>query len=330
MDTSSPITGPAAATPPPLPRTPVPPYIAGRVPWKAVGIYVAISWGMLWVFALPFWWLPRGIADPLFTPVIAVGMLSPAIASLIVAKAIERTSWRTRVGLRFRGRWKALLVWTPLAALLVLAAHAIAAVIMVLRGVPGDLTGRSWAQLGAAQLSEAAGTEIGAGAAVTVMLVSMLVGILITAVPALGEEIGWRGWLWPALKPLGLPRAVALGGIIWSLWHLPIMLIGYNYPGAPRAAAIAMFLVPCIAMNLLFGAITERAKGNPIPAAFAHAALNAGLGTMLGIFSTQATAAQLNLFLDTALGLIGAIVIACLGVLVMPWGRIRAARERAR
>jgi uncharacterized protein len=45
----------------------------------------------------------------------------------------------------------------------------------------------------------------------------------------LGEEIGWRGFLLPRLMPLGKAKAYLLVGVIWGLWHAPLVLVGFNY-----------------------------------------------------------------------------------------------------
>lgn len=325
-ETHPPAAAPAPAAPQGRGRGPAPRPQFAAVPWRRVGLFLAFSYGLFALCALPFWFLSDGISHPLFTPVIAVGMLAPALASVILAKGVEKTSWRTRVGLRFRGRWRALLAWGPLALLLTLALGLLGAVLMVLRGVPGDLTGRTWLALTTEQLSTAAGTEIPPTAAAAAMLATVAIGIAITTIFALGEEIGWRGWLWPALKPLGTIRASVLGGVIWSLWHLPVVLIGYNYVGQPRAAAIAMFLLPCIAMSLLYNGLTERAGGNPIPAAIAHAANNSATPLLIGLVATAQTMEAMNPFVDNASGIVGVALLLLAAAAVVPWARLR--RER--
>lgn len=288
-----------------------------RVSWRSVLLFVAVAYGLFALCAAPFWVLEGGIAHPLYTLVIGVGMFAPTVASVVVAKLMDRTSWRDTVGLRFRGRWSRILLWVPLALLLMLGINVATAVIMVLRGVPGDLTGSTWATEVSRTMSES-GAEMPTAGAVALILGISAIGVLLTVVPALGEEIGWRGWLWRALKPLGTWRAIVLGGAIWSLWHLPVTLIGHNYTGQPRWAAVAMFIPACIALNYLFSAITERAGGNPIPAAFAHATLNSTLGLTISIVATSETAAGLNWFLDTPLGLLGIVLTATVAFLVMP------------
>lgn len=304
--------------PAPAPRARV-----DTVPWRQVGLFALLATGMFAVFALPFWILDEGIAHLLYSLVIGVGMLTPTVASLILARGVERTSWRTRVGLRFRGRWRSLLLWIPLSVVLVLGIHLAGAVVMVLRGVPGDLSGRTWLEITSALLSETLGTEVGVATVIAFTLVALTLNVTVTTLSTLGEEIGWRGWLWPALRPLGVLRGSVVGGVIWSLWHLPIVLIGHNYPGAPRPAAIAMFAVACIAMSFLFGAITERAQGNPIPAGVAHAVVNAALGTVLALVATTETMTAMNPFVDTVLGATGVVLLLAVGAAVMPWGRLR-------
>ncbi len=50
--------------------------------------------------------------------------------------------------------------------------------------------------------------------------------VLLGSLAALGEEIGWRGHLYPRWLQAGLPRAGFFTGLIWSVWHLPLILWG--------------------------------------------------------------------------------------------------------
>src|SRR5690606_10998332 len=42
----------------------------------------------------------------------------------------------------------------------------------------------------------------------------ILVAGLVNLLPALGEEVGWRGWLWPRLQPLGQLPAILISGVV--------------------------------------------------------------------------------------------------------------------
>src|SRR4029079_19710629 len=59
----------------------------------------------------------------------------------------------------------------------------------------------------------------------------------------LGEEYGWRGYLLPRLLPLGEIRATMIVAAIWAAWHLPILLIGLNYPNQRLLAVLPAFAV---------------------------------------------------------------------------------------
>ena len=320
MDTVGPASSAPVAAPAPgvtATRSPAPVIRYSQVPWRRIGLFTLIAYGLLALAAAPFWFLPGGIAHPAFTLVIAVGMWAPAVASLIMAKGVERVSWRTRVGLRFRGRWARILAWMPLGLVLVIALLLLCDLVAAARGVPKDLTGRTWLETGMAQTAAQTGQEIPGLVLVLITAVAVVAGLVVTMLATLGEEIGWRGWLWPALTPLGRGRAAIVGGIIWSLWHLPVVLIGFNYPGANRAAAVAMFLLPCIAMTLLFGALTDRAAGSPLPAALAHAGINTLFGVILGITATPQTMAHYSHFVDGPLGITGALLMAAAGGLLL-------------
>ena len=79
---------------------------------------------------------------------------------------------------------------------------------------------------------------------------------LINMFLALGEEIGWRGFLYPQLKAgFGRKKGWILGGIIWGIWHWPLIwLIGYEY-GAASGNPAGYVGFPVIGM-LLFCVIT--------------------------------------------------------------------------
>ena len=76
---------------------------------------------------------------------------------------------------------------------------------------------------------------------------ALLLGGVINLIPSLGEEWGWRGYLLPKLVEClpTLPALVA-SGVIWGLWHAPIIAMGHNYgvgyAGFPVTGILAMCL----------------------------------------------------------------------------------------
>lgn len=100
----------------------------------------------------------------------------------------------------------------------------------------------------------------------------------INMIPAFGEEVGWRGLLFPTLCELMHKRAaVVVSGVIWGIWHAPIIAIGHNYgldyPGAPWAGILVM-IVACTTLGACMCYLRERTQ-SAWPCALAHGAVNA-------------------------------------------------------
>jgi membrane protease YdiL (CAAX protease family) len=93
---------------------------------------------------------------------------------------------------------------------------------------------------------------------------------------ALGEELGWRGFLLPRLLPLGQWRAILLSGAIWGIWHAPAILQGHNYPGRP-VAGVFMMIVFCVLLGAIFSWLYLRTR-SPWAPALAHGSINAIAG----------------------------------------------------
>ena len=53
----------------------------------------------------------------------------------------------------------------------------------------------------------------------------IVVAGLMNSLFALGEEIGWRGWLWIRLQPYGQLVSILVSGVVWGIWHAPLVLL---------------------------------------------------------------------------------------------------------
>ena len=94
-------------------------------------------------------------------------------------------------------------------------------------------------------------------------------------VQALGEEIGWRGFLVPELaKAYSFTQTSLISGIIWMLWHSPLILFAdYNNTGAPRWFGLLCFVVVVIGVSFVFAWLRLR-SGSLWPAVLLHASHN--------------------------------------------------------
>ncbi|HSE11209.1 MAG TPA: type II CAAX endopeptidase family protein [Rudaea sp.] len=97
---------------------------------------------------------------------------------------------------------------------------------------------------------------------------------LISAIPACGEEFGWRGFLQGRLiERFGLRRGIVVLGTIWAFWHLPAQAAGYNFPDHPLLGAFVLSPIELAATSFFLAWLTLRARGF-WPAALAHGAGN--------------------------------------------------------
>jgi len=70
---------------------------------------------------------------------------------------------------------------------------------------------------------------------------------------ALGEEIGWRGFLVPELsKTTSFTTTALISGIIWSCWHYPILIWGDYNSGTPTWYGLMCFTVMVVAISFVF------------------------------------------------------------------------------
>ena len=149
-------------------------------------------------------------------------------------------------------------------------------------------------------------------------LQAMILSPLLNGIPTFGEEFGWRGYLQPKLMPLGGRKAVVLTGLIWGIWHWPVIWMGYNYGmdyfGAPYLGPLAMVWFTLI-LSVIFGWVTIQSK-NVWPAVIAHGAIN-GIASLSLLFSQGKPDPILG---PTPVGLIGGMgfTIFALVILLLP------------
>lgn len=120
-----------------------------------------------------------------------------------------------------------------------------------------------------------------AGRFLKYLLVSLTLGTLQNCKPATGEELGWRGYMLTRLRVAGFPAPILLSGLVWALWHLPLILSG-EYPPVRRSVpSVAVFLLDITAMGCVI-AWLRLSSGSLWPCIWAHGAWNA---VILGPFN---------------------------------------------
>jgi len=109
---------------------------------------------------------------------------------------------------------------------------------------------------------------------VAYIIVTGTAGMVLNSFAALGEELGWRGFLVPELaKVTSFGRVAFLSGLIWATWHVPL-IVGADYHGAnPVWYSLLCFGIMVVSMGYLAAWIRLK-SGSVWPAMLLHASHN--------------------------------------------------------
>jgi membrane protease YdiL (CAAX protease family) len=156
-------------------------------------------------------------------------------------------------------------------------------------------------------------------AALSSMLTS---GLGLACTLALGEEIGFRGYLLPRLMHLGTTRALLLSGLLHALWHLPLMFLTPFIPVLGNGLImIPVFVLALVAGGVFYGYLQLRSEG-VWPATLAHGGINWLFAMFAGLTVTASPVALAYLA-----GEMGLLTLA-ISALVAGWLLYRLERRR--
>ena len=260
--------------------------------------YLILTFSLAYLIQIGVWLLFKSGYAMIGQLVMALMMFVPTLGVLFSGHGIKRVGWNPKIKKNIR---LILIAWLFPA---VLAAAGAALYFLIF---PGHL------DLSGGYLSASSGTDI-----VPVLeeqgityplyvLISLVCSItyapLLNALTGLGEEIGWRGFLYPQLKArFGRTKGWILGGVIWGMWHWPLIwLIGYEYGAAAGNAAgyfgspvtgMIVFCVFTVALGILCDWLYERSGSIWLPSV-CHGAVNAVFGIPLMICLTDTGSARL-------------------------------------
>lgn len=228
---------------------------------KRIIIFVLFSYGLSW--ALSGLFFLSGIFDEDIVLSLAniFAMFTPAIGSLLTRRITKEGMENSMLRLNINGKVKYYLLAVALPLIYAAVTNVLNVLVM---GEKFDLN---------AAFEYAEVSAVGYTAAIFFNIALSFATLPIY----LGEELGWRGYLFPKLKTvMNRPAAYIVGGIIWGAWHTPAIIAGHNfgkdYAGYPYVGVLTM-CVSCIAVGIIFTWLTEKTN-SVYPAAIAHAINN--------------------------------------------------------
>lgn len=264
-------------------------------------IVCLFSWAM---FAVAHWGFGMGADTPVGLMLFStVYMFFPLITALVL-QAIDKEKFNHTGLVNFKIKWSWAVAWLlplvmTLACILVnglmpgVELKYNAEQLINQYHIPEDQQEMVREQLG----------QLPAYLMILITLISGLIaGITVNAIAAFGEEFGWRNYLVGALREVKFWKAALFIGIVWGIWHFPLILMGHNYPNEPQWGVLLM-VVMCVLLGAIELYFVLKSK-SMIVAAIMHGTINALAGVV--IYFTLGG----NDFLNGMPGLSGFIVMA--------------------
>jgi uncharacterized protein len=141
-------------------------------------------------------------------------------------------------------------------------------------------------------------------------LINFLIQVVILMLTfSLAEEIGIRGYLLPKLLSLGRTRALAVSGLVFATWHMPLIFLTPFFPIGNALISVPLFYATVVAASFVYGYLRIY-TGSVWPASLAHAVHNAAWGA-LGAFTVTSYPVLVNKYLVGDFGvliLVGAVI----------------------
>ena len=272
--------------------------------------YLVVTFAIAWVIQVGVWLLFRNGAAQISQLIMAAMMWVPALGAVLAGGDLRTLGWKPGNIKMILLSWFLPAVLTTVGALLyflVFPSHF-------------DMNDSLIASDALVSMLEKEGVSYS-----QYVLISLLQAItlapFINTFFALGEEIGWRGFMYPLLKTrFGRRTGLILGGLIWGAWHWPIIwLIGYEYgtgyPGFP-VTGMVLFCVFTVAIGILCDYVYEQSGSIWLPALL-HGAINAAAGIPLLVCGSEVK----RLLGPTPNGIISGIGFVVVGAWILVKGK---------
>ena len=254
--------------------------------------YLVFTFGVAYLIQIGVWMLYKSGNQTTGQLVMAAMMFVPLLGVLAAGEKLTRMGWRPEI----RKNIKYILpAWFGPAILTAIGA----ALYFLVFPDHFDLSGSAMEQsVGSEAFAQLEAQGLSYSLLVLINIVSAVTyAPLVNAVVSMGEEVGWRGFLYPQLKArYGRRKGWILGGIIWGAWHWPIIwLIGYEYGFGYIGFPVVGMLVFCIftvAIGILCDWLYERSGTIWLPSLI-HGTFNAAANIPLMVCVVAGGSARL-------------------------------------
>jgi len=267
---------------------------------KGVAVFLVLAFGIAWLlWEIPLW-LGVPFGGNAYQLAVVPGAFAPAIAAIIVRK------WVTREGFADAGLRLNLRKWPYYVAAWLIPLGAVAFVAMVAPML--GLSQPDYSLQNGAALAQA-GRNLPLNF-LELAVLQMSVSAVIATPILWGEEFGWRSYLQLRLFQSRPLLAAIATGIIWGVWHFPLLARGSEFPLYPYLS-LAIFPLGTVLYSIIFGWL--RTKSESIWASsFAHSAIN-NLGVSLRqlLFASQADLLPIALLGLVPLALFAGLLVLC-------------------
>ncbi|WP_217182780.1 type II CAAX endopeptidase family protein [Streptomyces sp. AC495_CC817] len=206
-----------------------------------VTLFFALAIGLCFAFSIPmvFRLVPEDLNN-LITPIM---QMTPLIAAVIMWLVRRPGTFRAT----FATGWRGATAWAGIGIGLIAAIAAVQTLIAVATGI--------WPLNPVDQILAA-----------SIWIVPVFV---MQSVFAIGEEFGWRGWLATRAASWGFWRLATVSGLVWIVWHLPVLAVIGDRPFWD----IVIYFAGMLPWAPLLLALRWR-SGSVWPAVLTHGAIN--------------------------------------------------------
>ena len=261
--------------------------------WRKIGLYILLSSGISWSVALVMKLAHIDIGNVVGLVIVAaLYMPAPALATFVIQKFIYKEGF-TQYGWTFDRKATK---WILMIPLFFLALTATTFMVIGLFGNTHLLP--QFGQIDFSQdnfflrLKDIAGSTVDISKLhvprippYLVFIILMGEGIVAGSTVNLpfmfGEEFGWRGLMLSETRQMGFLKANCFIGLVWGVWHWPIILMGHNYPHHPYLGPFMMILFT-VSISPLFAYVRIKTK-SILGSCMLHGMINA-TGAMYLLF----------------------------------------------